>query len=106
MYKRQESGVAFAVKEHGQLYEKGSCKICGRFGHEEAVYYEVIGYPPGWELVDVEEEVDEIASWVEEATELPGVDFLEQLLLLLSTKRLRQMHALGRASRCNSSRSN
>jgi len=30
------------------MNEKGCCKICGRFGHEEAVCYEVIGYPPGW----------------------------------------------------------
>jgi len=45
---RIESGVAFAAKEHGQIYEKGSCKICGRFGHEEAACYEVIGYPPSW----------------------------------------------------------
>ena len=47
--------------------------------------------------MDVEVEVDEIASWVEEATELLGMDFLERLLLLLSTKRLRQMHPLGQA---------
>ena len=41
--------------------------------------------------------MDEIARWVEEATELLGVDFLEQSLLLLSTKKLRPMHALGQA---------
>jgi len=43
---RTESGVAFAMKEQGQMYEKGACEICGRFGHEEAVCYETRGC--GW----------------------------------------------------------
>jgi len=30
------------------MVEKPGCKICGRYGHEESVCYEVIGYPPGW----------------------------------------------------------
>jgi len=30
------------------MCEKGAYKICGRFSHEEAIYYEVIGYTPGW----------------------------------------------------------
>ena len=44
-----ESGVVFARKEQGHVYERGACKICGRLGHEEAVCYKVIGYPLGWE---------------------------------------------------------
>jgi len=40
--------MAFAAKDHGQISEKGACKICGRLGYEETVCYEVIGYPPGW----------------------------------------------------------
>jgi len=39
--------MAFAVKEPGSMYEKGAYKICGMYGHKEAVCYEVIGYPPG-----------------------------------------------------------
>ena len=36
------------MKKQGSVYEKGACKICGRYGHEEAVCYEMIGYPTGW----------------------------------------------------------
>ncbi|KAJ8436665.1 hypothetical protein Cgig2_006375 [Carnegiea gigantea] len=28
--------------------EKSACKVCGRYGHEEAVCFEVIEYPPEW----------------------------------------------------------
>jgi len=27
---------------------KGTCKVYGRFDHEESSNYEVIEYPPGW----------------------------------------------------------
>ncbi|KAJ8422737.1 hypothetical protein Cgig2_015545 [Carnegiea gigantea] len=30
------------------MVKKGACKICGRYGHEDSICYEVIGYPPGW----------------------------------------------------------
>ncbi|KAJ8432692.1 hypothetical protein Cgig2_016365 [Carnegiea gigantea] len=40
--------MAFTGREQGRLIEKGACKIYGRYGHEETVCYEVIGYPPGW----------------------------------------------------------
>lgn len=45
---RGDSVMAFAVKEQPKMVEKGTCKVCGRFGHEESSCYEVIGYPPGW----------------------------------------------------------
>ena len=40
--------MAFAMKGQPSIIEKGTYRICGRYGHEEAVCYEVIGYPPGW----------------------------------------------------------
>ena len=45
---RGEIGLAFAAKERGSMVEKDPCKICGRYGHNEATCYEVIGYPPHW----------------------------------------------------------
>jgi len=41
-----ESSMAFTMREQTHVYEKGTCKICGRYGHEESVCYEVIGYLP------------------------------------------------------------
>ncbi|KAJ8429524.1 hypothetical protein Cgig2_026704 [Carnegiea gigantea] len=38
--------MAFAIKEQPKMVEKGACKICGRYGHEESVCYEVIRYHP------------------------------------------------------------
>ena len=35
--------------------EKLSCKYCGKTGHEESNYCELIGYPPGWGNRRVEE---------------------------------------------------
>jgi len=43
-----DSAIAFAVKGQPPMIERGACRICGRHGHEEAVCYEVIGYPLGW----------------------------------------------------------
>ena len=47
---RTETAAAFAVS-HGERaqasIERGMCKQCGRFGHEEANCFEIIGYPPG-----------------------------------------------------------
>ena len=45
---QSETAMAFAAREQPGMVEKQGCKICGRYGHEEAVCYEVIGYPPGW----------------------------------------------------------
>jgi len=45
---RSETGVAFAARGQARMLEKGACKICGRYGHEEAACHEVIGYPPSW----------------------------------------------------------
>ena len=42
-----EMGMAFKVKEHNNMVEKGACKICGCCGHKETTCYEVIGYPLG-----------------------------------------------------------
>ena len=46
---RGEFGIAFAAKEQGNMVEKGACKICRCYGHEEMNCYEVIGYPSNWE---------------------------------------------------------
>jgi len=43
-----EMGMAFETKELGHMVKKGACKICGWYGHEENVCYEVIGCPPHW----------------------------------------------------------
>jgi len=48
---RTETTTAFAVSygERAQAStERGTYKHCGRFGHEEANFFEIIGYPPGW----------------------------------------------------------
>jgi len=46
-----EPAAAFAVisGDLAQLtvIEKGNCKHCGRYGHEESACYELIGYPSG-----------------------------------------------------------
>jgi len=34
---RGESAMAFAIKEQPKMEEKGACRICGRYGHEESV---------------------------------------------------------------------
>ena len=46
--RRSETEVAFAAREQARMVEKRACKICGRYGHEEAVCYEVMRYPPSW----------------------------------------------------------
>jgi len=46
-----ETTAAFAtshVKRIQASTEKGTCKHCGRLGHEEVNCFEIIGYPPGW----------------------------------------------------------
>ncbi|KAJ8436490.1 hypothetical protein Cgig2_000475 [Carnegiea gigantea] len=40
--------MAFTTKDQPSIVDKGMCKICGCYGHEEAHCYEVIGYPTGW----------------------------------------------------------
>jgi len=45
---QNESGMAFGMREQNHVHEKGVCKIYGRYGHDESVYYEVIGYLLGW----------------------------------------------------------
>ena len=54
---RGDSTRAFAAKGQPPMVEKGTCKICGRYGHEEAVCYEVIGYPPGWGTVAEDDKI-------------------------------------------------
>jgi len=39
---RGDMAMAFAVKGQSKMVEKGACTICGRYGHEELVCYEVI----------------------------------------------------------------
>ena len=41
--KRSENMVALAAREHTN--ERPTCKHCGRYGHDEASCYEIIGYP-------------------------------------------------------------
>ena len=45
---RSKTAVAYAAREQPTMVEKRGCKMCGRYGHEEAICYEVIGYPPVW----------------------------------------------------------
>ena len=48
---RTETATAFAANHKAKAQpsvEKGGCKHCGRFGHEESSCYEIIGYSPGW----------------------------------------------------------
>ncbi|KAJ8433098.1 hypothetical protein Cgig2_020594 [Carnegiea gigantea] len=45
---RSDTAMAFTAREQPTMAEKLGCKICGRYGHEESVCYEVLGYPPGW----------------------------------------------------------
>ena len=45
---RNDTAMAFATRRHTGMVEKGICRICGRYGHEEMACYEVIGYPPRW----------------------------------------------------------
>ena len=42
---------AFTVNHNVRIQttsEKGACKHCRRFGHNESGCYEIVGYPPGW----------------------------------------------------------
>jgi len=58
--------MAFAVEDQPKMVEKGTCKVCGRFGHEESSCYEVIdNHPDG--LPVVEEEDSGVAEITEEA---------------------------------------
>ena len=43
--------MAFAIKGQPPMIEKRMCKICGRYDHEEAICYEVIGYHQAGALV-------------------------------------------------------
>jgi len=45
---RGEIKMAFAAKEQGRVIERGACKICGRYAHEETNCYEVIGHLSHW----------------------------------------------------------
>jgi len=31
------------------MTEKGTCKHCGKYGHDDSNYYELIGYPTNWD---------------------------------------------------------
>ena len=44
---RTERQVAFAVKEK-TTSERPVCAHCGKLGHDEAHWYELVGYPPNW----------------------------------------------------------
>lgn len=48
---RTRSAAAFTIT-HGEkaqpLTERGPCKHCGRFRHDESSCFEIIGYPSGW----------------------------------------------------------
>ena len=43
---RAETAVAFAAREKSNAAERGPCKHCGCYGHEESGCFEIIGYPP------------------------------------------------------------
>lgn len=47
-----ENQVAFATMEHLGMTEKPNCKQCGKYGHEEANCYEIVGYPASWSSHD------------------------------------------------------
>jgi len=44
----KNSVMEFTMKEPVYMVVKGACRIRRRYGHEEVVCYEVIGYPFGW----------------------------------------------------------
>ena len=83
--------MAFAVRGQSKMVEKGACMICGRYGHEEAACYEVIGYPLGWVPMDEDEKI-EVAEAIEEAEELFVVAIKNQWQQLL--KKLGKMNSL------------
>jgi len=39
---KNEASMVFAAKEHTSMVEKGGCKICRRYGNDEANCYEAI----------------------------------------------------------------
>jgi len=41
---RTEREVAFAVREKNPVGERPTCTHYGKFGHDDAGYYELIGY--------------------------------------------------------------
>ena len=43
-----ENTVAFATRKQSIMVEKPTCKHFGKYGHEEANCYELVGYPPNW----------------------------------------------------------
>ena len=43
---RTKNAVVFTTRT--QQVEKPTCRHCGKYGHEEANCYEIIGYPPNW----------------------------------------------------------
>ena len=45
---RSKTTMLFVAREQPAMVEKPGCKICGRYGHDENICYEVIGYPTGW----------------------------------------------------------
>jgi len=45
---RTETAMAFATREKSNVAEKGSCRHCGRYGHDESNCYKIIGYPLDW----------------------------------------------------------
>ena len=40
---RTETTMAFALRDRPSVVEKGSCKHCGRYGHDEMTCFEIIG---------------------------------------------------------------
>ena len=45
---RTENVVAFAVREQSNNQERPTCKHCGKYGHDETMSYELVGYPSNW----------------------------------------------------------
>jgi len=45
---RTDRAIAFAVKEKNPVGERPTCTHCGKYGHDEAGCYELIGYPQNW----------------------------------------------------------
>jgi len=91
-----DSAMAFAVKGQPSVIEKRTCRICGRYGHEEAVCYEVIRYPPGWGTI-VEAEGIMVAGVAEGAAPLEAEDKPRRLQLLCITRLGRLRSTLAQA---------
>lgn len=50
---RSETATAYAVDHNSKPQgsnDRGTCKHYRKFGHDEISCYELVGYPPGWDV--------------------------------------------------------